>query len=269
MRRNTSSWRSYVKFYEPFLKGNAMEKKNAYANLAQWFEYLNDDCDYEKWSQYFIERLKGCPLRDGLDIGCGGGWFTRAFARAGYAMTGLDISPEMLDFAQATALKEGLRGEYLLGDICKFRSPKKYDFATAINDCINYIPKSKLDTALKKVYSALKKGGIFLFDISSEKKFREKIANTVSVDDRDEVTYMSFNKRTGDEITMEVTLFSKAPDGRYVRADEIHRQYIYTEEEIVAALKRNGFALLGVEGHLGEDKKESDRILFTAQKGVS
>lgn len=244
-----------------------MERNAAYANLAKWFEYLNDDCDYENWSQYLIDKLARYPLENGLDVGCGGGWFTRAFQKRGYVMTGLDISPEMLDFAQEQALKEGLRSEYLLGDIAKFRSPKKFTFVTAINDCFNYIPKAKLSAALKNVHSALQKGGIFLFDISSPRKFREKIANTVSVDDRDDVTYFSFNKAEEDGVTMEVTLFSKRADGAYERTDEIHRQYIYTEEEIRSALEKAGFTLLEAEGHLGEEKENSDRIVFLAKRG--
>ena len=243
-----------------------MERKEAYAHLAEWFEYLNDDCGYENWSQYFITKLAAYPVKSGLDIGCGGGWFTRAFQRAGYQMTGLDVSASMLDYAQQRALKEGVRSEYLLGDITRFKSPKKFDFATAINDCVNYVPKSKLNAAFKNVCGALTKGGIFLFDISSERKFKEKIANTVSVDDRDDVTYMSFNKEEADGVTMEVTLFTKRKDGAYQRLDEVHRQYRYTEEEILSALQENGFTVLGVEGHLGEDKTTSDRILFIAQK---
>lgn len=70
-----------------------MEKKAAYEGLAEWFEYLNDDCGYEKWSQYLISKLKCFPLTTGLDVGCGSGWFTRAFRRAGYDMAGLDLSP--------------------------------------------------------------------------------------------------------------------------------------------------------------------------------
>lgn len=244
-----------------------MERKAAYANLAKWFEYLNDDCGYEKWSQYLLEKLRVYPLSDGLDVGCGGGWFTRAFQRAGYAMTGLDVSAEMLDFAQETALKEGVRGEYLLGDITKFHSPQKFTFVSAINDCFNYIPKNKLDAAFKNIRSALKKDGILLFDISSPRKFREKIANTVSVDDRDDVTYFSFNREEEDGVTMEVTLFAKRSDGAYERMDETHRQYLHTEEELLAALERNGFTPLCVEGHLGEDKSVSDRLVFLARKG--
>ena len=181
-------------------------------------------------------------------------------------MTGLDVSAEMLDFAQAQAVEEGARGEYLLGDITKFRTPKKFSFVTAINDCINYIPKNKLSAVMKNIKNALTKGGVLLFDVSSPCKFRNKIANTVSVDDRDDVTYMSFNREEQDGATLDVTLFVKRPDGAYERLDETHRQYLYTEEELTAALTENGFTLLEVTGHLGEDKTTSDRLVFLAQK---
>ncbi len=243
-----------------------MEKKQAYSHLAKWFEYLNDDCDYENWSQYLILKLKAFPLTTGIDVGCGGGWFTRAFQRQGYQMTGMDISAQMLDFAQETAMKQGTRSEYLLGDISKMKLHPRFDFATAINDCVNYVPKTKLRAAFKNVRGGLKKGGIFLFDISSKKKIEGKIANTVSVDDRDEVTYLSFNRAETDGVTMEVTLFAKRADGAFDRLDETHRQYIYEEEEIVSALTDCGFEVLEVEGHLGADKTVADRITFLAQK---
>ena len=243
-----------------------MEKKSAYSHLAKWFEYLNDDCDYENWSQYLILKLSNYPLTAGLDVGCGGGWFTRAFQKHGYQMTGLDISAEMLDFAQETAMKKGVRSEYLLGDISKMKLPQRFDFVTAINDCVNYIPKTKLNAAFKNIRGALKKGGIFLFDISSKGKIDKKVANTVSVDDRDEITYLSFNREEEDGATLEVTLFVKRADGTFDRFDETHRQYRYEEEEILSALEQNNFALLAVEGYLGEDKTQSDRIVFLAQK---
>ncbi|MBR2442539.1 MAG: methyltransferase domain-containing protein [Clostridia bacterium] len=243
-----------------------MMHNTAYTHLAKWFEYLNDDCGYENWSQYLIKRLSAYPLTTGLDIGCGGGWFTRAFQRHGYAMTGMDMSPQMLDFAQETALKEGVRSEYILGDITKTRLPARFDFATAVNDCVNYIPKNRLNSALKNIKGALVKGGIFLFDISSERKIRQKIANTVCADDREDITYLSFNKQEEDGVTMEVTLFVKDGDGKFNRFDETHRQYIYTEEEVCEALKANGFEVIDICGHLGEDKAESDRLCILAQK---
>ncbi len=244
-----------------------MKNTAAYTNLAGWFEYLNDDCDYENWSQYLIMKLKGYPFESGLDVGCGGGWFTRAFQRYGYQMTGMDISPEMLDFAQGKALETGIRSEYILGDITAKKPPKRFDFVTAINDCFNYIPKDKLGKALKNISSSMKMGGILIFDVSAPRKFAKKIANTVSVDDREEVTYLSFGKLEEDKATLEVTLFVKQKDNAYIRLDETHTQYVYTEEELSSALSANGFTLLSVEGHLGEEKENSDRWCFVAKKG--
>ncbi|MBQ7924273.1 MAG: class I SAM-dependent methyltransferase [Clostridia bacterium] len=246
-----------------------MKNTAAYTNLAGWFEYLNDDCDYENWSQYLILKLKEYPLRNGLDVGCGGGWFTRAFQKHGYQMTGMDVSSEMLDCAQEKALKTGIRSEYILGDITSKKPPKRFDFVTAINDCFNYIPKSKMGKALKNIASALKVGGVLIFDISSQRKFEKKIANTVSADDREDITYLSFGKVEGDVATLEVTLFVKEKNGSYTRLDETHTQYIYTEEELLCALSESGFTVIAVEGHLGEDKTESDRLCFIAQKGVT
>ena len=243
-----------------------MERKTAYSTLAEWFEYLNDDCDYEQWSQYLIKTLSAYPLDTGLDVGCGGGYFTRALQRHGYQMTGMDVSTEMLDKAQRTAFSEGVRSEYILGDVSKGKIARKYSFVTAINDCFNYVEKGRLKTALKNVYAALKKGGIFLFDVSSEKKFREKFMDAVNVDDRDDVTYFSFARLDGEVATLDVTLYVKGKDGKYERFDERHVQYVYTEAELSAALEEIGFTVLRVEGHLGENKSISDRLVFLVQK---
>ena len=179
-------------------------------------------------------------------------------------MTGVDCSREMLDRAQETALKEGLRGEYLLGDISRLKLPRRFSFAIAINDLVNYLPKDRLLPAFKNVCSALQKGGVFLFDVSSKRKFEEKIANTVSVDDRDEVTYLNFSSLQGEKAVMDVTLFAKGEDGKYTRYDERHEQYIYDKEEIISALTSSGFTLVEVEGHLGESEETADRLTFLA-----
>ena len=243
-----------------------MERKAAYSTLAEWFEYLNDDCDYENWSQYLIKKLSAYRLETGLDVGCGGGYFTRAFQRAGYEMTGMDVSLEMLDRAQSAALKAGLRGEYIHGDVAGKKLARKYSFATAINDCMNYVEPARLLKAFKNVYGCLQKGGVFLFDVSSPKKFAEKLSGAVNVDDREEVTYFSFTRFDGRQAILDVSLFVKNADGSYTRQDETHVQYAHSEEEILAALREAGFIKVSVEGHLGEEKTQSDRLVFLAEK---
>ena len=238
---------------------------NAYDALADWFEYLNDDCGYEQWSQYLLSLLKTYGAGNtGLDIGCGSGYFTRKLYQSGYAVIGIDCNGAMLSKAQELSVEEGYSIPFVLEDITALKLPQRVHFAVAVNDCINYIPKQNLFTACKNVHAALKKDGLFFFDVSSQKKLQN--LPPVSVDDREDVTYLAFNQRQGERVTMEVSLFVKERDDVYKRLEETHTQYIYTEEEILSTLSQAGFELIFYSGHLGEEKEQSDRIEFLARR---
>lgn len=239
----------------------------AYDYLAEWFEYLNDDCDYIRWSQYFIEGLSRFGAgKKGLELGCGSGAFSRALVRAGYDMTGADLSLPMLNKAARLAREENLRVAFIQADAQKISSPEKFDFILSPNDCYNYIPQKSLPASFKKAAGCLKKGGLFWFDVSSAYKLREKIANNMFADDRDEVTYLSFNRLEEDRVETDVTLFVRGGDGKFTRCDERHTQYIHEEKDLLAALAYAGFTALSVEGHLGEGKEGSDRLNFICRK---
>ena len=243
-----------------------MIKGNAYSALGGVFEYLNNDCGYEQWSQYLINKLAACGVKKGgcgVDMWCGNGYFTRAFKKAGYDVYGVDISPEALTAAVELSRREGLYIQYISGDISTFRTNGKVDFITAINDCINYIPHKKLLSALKRICANLKKGGVFIFDVSSEKKLREKVGTGVFADDGEDATCLWFTETDGEKTVFDVTVFKRRGDGLYERADERQTQYIYGETQILNLLKEAGFSACA-EGHLGGGKE--DRIVFTAVK---
>ena len=85
-------------------------------------------------------------------------------------------------------------------------------------------------------------------------------------DDRDEVTYLSFNRLEEDRVITDLTLFIREEDGRFSRADERHVQYIHTEEELISALEGAGFCSLRAEGHLGQRKEGSQRLNLLCKK---
>lgn len=239
----------------------------AYDHLAEWFEFLNDDCDYSSWSQYFIRGLAAHGAgKTGLELGCGSGAFARALTRAGYEMTGADVSLPMLDKAARLARAEGLTIPFLQLNAAALKLPRRVDFILAPNDCYNYLPQNKLASAFSHAANCLKKGGIFWFDVSSPYKIRNKIANNILADDRDEVTYLSFNHLYEDRVEMDVTLFVREGDGRFSRYDERHVQYIHEEASLRGLLEGAGFTLLACEGHLGEERAASDRLNFICRK---
>ena len=237
----------------------------AYDHLAGYFEFLNDDCDYRKWSQYFIEGLKarGAGAK-GFDLGCGSGAFTRALQRAGYDMTGGDISDAMLSEAVRLAREEGMRIPFVKADARKLKTPEKYDFILSANDCFNYLAPSELPSAFRHIARCLKKDGILWLDISSEYKLREKVANNMFGDDREDVTYLEFNTLKENCVESDVTLFVKEGE-LFHRYDEMHRRYIHREEDVLSALGSAGIQA-EVEGHLGENKAKSDRLNFICRK---
>lgn len=239
----------------------------AYDSLSKVFEELNDDCDYEAWTGYLLRRLADFGAgRCGLELGCGSGRFCRELSRHGYCMSGADKSIPMLTRAQQLSAEEGLKISYFWADAARLKTPEKYDFILSPNDCMNYLPPAKLTSAFKSVRACLKDEGFFHFDISSAYKLREKVANTVSADDRDEVTYLCFPELKGDCVELNVTLFVRGIDSKYDRFDERHLQYIHEEENVTAALQEAGFREITVEGHLGEKKEGSDRLVFLCKK---
>ncbi len=241
-----------------------MSAGKPYSALGGAFEYLNDDCGYDEWSQYLINKIKSLGAgRTGLDIGCGNGYFTRALVRAGYDVKGMDISEEMLSRAVEIARREGVKAEFLCGDITKLKLNAKLDFIVAVNDCLNYVPQSKLFTTFSKVKSNLKKGGVFIFDISSEEKLKKDIGNNLFADDGEEVTYLWFNTLKEDRVEMDITVFTRGWDGKYTRADEVQTQYIHSESAVISALQDAGFTVQ-TEGHLGGTKDK--RINFICRR---
>lgn len=239
----------------------------AYTSLADWFEYLNADCDYEQWSQYLYGRLQGLGVTGGrgADIGCGSGAFTRAFARWGYDMVGFDVSSAML--ARAEQLSRGVpHVRYGLADARSVRFPGgRADFALCVNDSVNYLPPADIPAFFRRTASILRKGGAFLFDVSSAYKLREVIGGNVFCEDREEVAWMWFNRLCEDRVEMDVTLFTRGEDGRFARSDEHHTQYIHEAETLAAAAERAGFAVHAVEGALG-DPSDKMRVNFICSK---
>jgi SAM-dependent methyltransferase len=237
-----------------------------YSALGNYFESLNNDCDYEAWEEYIIQKLALLNAgKTGLDIGCGNGTFTRALYKAGYQVSGVDISPAMLTKARELAAKNGVRTEFLQGDITKLKVSAKVDFAIAVNDCLNYVSPEKVSAAFSHVAGCLKKGGVFLFDVSTPDKLQNVLGNNLFAEDRDELTYLWFNTLKENRVEMDLTFFIPQKDGTYRRADEHHVQYMHTEDFLVEKLKQAGFEVLGTEGPLGSATK-SPRLNVIAKK---
>lgn len=244
-----------------------MNNKRAYGAIAGLYEYLMD-VDYDGWAEYILSTVK--PFLKGkrcVDIGCGSGAFTRRFKRSGLDVIGVDLSDDMLAEAIKLTREEGLNITYVKQDMRTFRPMGKVDLITAVTDCLNYLPQDDLPKVFKKFASALSKGGVLFFDVSSEYKIKNVLGNNMFGEDGEDFTYVWFNRQFDGGVEMDISLFTKTEGEVYFKTEEHHVQYAHTVEQLKGALDLAGFDVVKCEGHLGGALVEnSERVNVLAIK---
>jgi SAM-dependent methyltransferase len=95
-------------------------------DIAFDFRDVKGECDFLlRVAQDYLGR----PVRSAIELACGPGYHVREFAKRGLLSHGLDISPEMVAYANQLIAKEQLDAEISLGDMRSFQSNEKYDLA--------------------------------------------------------------------------------------------------------------------------------------------
>lgn len=81
---------------------------------------------------FLIEELALPPAGLVLDVGCGTGRHSIELAKRGYAVTGLDLSAEMLARARKASAAARVEVEWIRADATRFSLPKLYDGAICL-----------------------------------------------------------------------------------------------------------------------------------------
>lgn len=244
---------------------------HSYETLAACYDALMDDVDYDRWSAYFLSLLKshGAERGELLDAACGTGALTGRLFRAGFRVSGLDVSEEMLRVASERLRKQGIRCPLICRDMALFSLPHKIDAVVCGCDGVNYLTRDEdVRGFFKSVFDALKDGGVLVFDVSSAQKLRA-MDGQFYAEDRGDVAYIWNNAMENDVLTMDLSFFIRRDDGLYVRSDETHRQRAHEASHLCDLLKEAGFSRVDCYGfgEMRPPKDGDDRIAFAAVKG--
>jgi len=143
--------------------------------MKQWYEELfhdfADKYDRESFTAGtigevdFIEKeINFNKALQILDIGCGTGRHSLELARRGYDVTGIDLSPSMIEKAKTMAQKENLKIDFQIRDARDFNFNESFDLAIMI--CEGAFPLMETDemnfSILKNACDSLKPGGILI-----------------------------------------------------------------------------------------------------------
>lgn len=224
-----------------------------YNNFAYVYDKLTLDIDYKRWADYVERIFKRNKLNASmiLELGCGTGSFGVEMARRGYDMICLDLSSDMLDCAAEKAKKEDLDILFLNQNMCNFELYGTVDAIVCLLDSFNYLTNpSQINKMFKLVKNYLNPGGLFIFDVNTQYKFENTIADNLFYEINDEVTYIwenDYNSKTR-KARFDLTFFVKK-DGLYERFDETHYEKAYSDIEIMDFIKNSGMEFVS---HFGE-----------------
>ena len=243
-----------------------------YHILANVYDRLQD-IDYEKFADYYeaVFGKFGIKPKLVLDLGCGTGNITLPMAKRGYDMIGVDLSQEMLGIATEKAKAKNKEILFLNQDMTEFELYGTVGAMVSALDSINYLTEDgQLESMLKLLHYYLDPGGIFIFDINTEYKFKNILDGQAFVYDEDDV-YCVWNNDYDEEEKIcyfDLNFFLKDENGTYKRFDEYQEERAYSTDEIEKIIKNCNLELLGVYDNLSFNppREDSERLFFVIKR---
>lgn len=248
----------------------------AYTSFAMVYDEFMDNIPYDEWTQYLKGLLCEYGVNGGivLDMGCGTGSVTRRLSAAGYDMIGIDNSQEMLEIAMAYQGADEGSILYLLQDMREFELYGTVAAAVSICDSMNYITsREELLEVFRLVNNYLDREGIFIFDLNTEFKYKNILADNIIAETRDNASFIWENYYYEDEKINEydLTIFINQSDDEdtFTRFKETHYQRAYSLEEVKELLAEAGMEFITAYDAFTHEPagEKSERIYIIAKEG--
>lgn len=246
-----------------------------YQQMASVYDTLMENAPYDKWLTFteMLFKRTSFPVKSVLDVGCGTGQITMRLAESGYETTGVDVSEDMLAYAQSQAAKKQLPIQWIHQNASRLEGLSSFDAAVSYCDVINYITsEQKLKNTFSGVYDSLNPDGVFIFDVHALGHVIEKLVNHTFADVTDDIAYIWFCEEgdfTGD-MYHDLTFFIRDENDTFDKFSEVHYQRTFSAHTYVQLLKNAGFENCKVYADFALnsdfDEKNAERIFISAEK---
>lgn len=126
--------------------------------------------DHAKAVEFITAAAAECgldPINSMVELGCGPATYAREFAKRGAIACGLDLSPEMADYARKRAQEEGVDCSIIEGDFRNFDLDRKVDLAILMMATFGYLLSNRdvLDH-FNAVADNLSENGLYLIELA-------------------------------------------------------------------------------------------------------
>jgi ubiquinone/menaquinone biosynthesis C-methylase UbiE len=245
-----------------------------YNRFAYLYDELMNDTPYDQWVEFVFRQSKKFQVGANtiLDVACGTGELSVWLAEAGFKVSGVDLSEDMLAVAHAKASDRGLSIEFFQQNMTEMEGFDSFDIITIFCDSLNYLEtKEDVKKTFQGVYEYLQDDGLFLFDVHSLYKMNEIFVNGTFVWNEEKISYIwqSYQGEWPNSVEHDLNFFVlDEGSGLYERFDELHFQRTYSVQQYTEWLEGAGFEVLDVCADFLDQvpKEDSERIFFTARK---
>jgi SAM-dependent methyltransferase len=217
------------------------------------------------FQRFFFDQVP--PGAKVLDVCCGSGHVTGELVERGYRVTGVDVSPALIELARKNVPGAG----FVVQDVRSFQVPVLFDAAISTFDALNHLLSIEdLQSAFAAIVLALKPGGLFFFDMNLEEAYSLDLRHWNATVEEDSVSLV---RGTFDPLSKlaetELVWFTRTGDETWERRTSVIRERCYSQSQILQAVNNAGFSAAqaipardaGVSADLG-----FGRVFFSARR---
>lgn len=249
-----------------------------YELLARYYDQIHAPLTADLPFVLQLAQENGGPV---LDLGCGTGRLLLPLAEAGYQVTGVDNSPQMLKIAgdRLAAKPPDVRElvtlwEKDIRNLAQEQITTKYSLALLSYNTLLHIPEGEIGSLLNGIAGMLRSGGQLLIDLENpflltEAAFpKESVFETSFIDEVSNQRVEQWSQSSLDiyDQTLTVSWQFRAQDTEEEPAlMKVVYHYFYPHQ-IIMRLQQAGFRLEKVVGNYQKEPfwEESERLILLA-----
>lgn len=241
----------------------------AYSKMAFVYDTLMEDAPYDQWEKFTLSIFEkfGTNIHTIADLGCGTGQVTNRLAQHGFHLYGIDLSEDMLSYAQQSQATNSEKITWIKQDIRHLEGFNDLDAIISYCDVINYITElADLELVFNNVKRSLREGGLFIFDVHSIYHLEHHLKGQTFAEVYDDLSYVWFceSGENPGEVIHDLTFFV-LDEYQYERFDETHHQRTFPVNTYRDLLEKTGFTVKGIYADFdfeNEARLSNDQRLF-------
>lgn len=230
-------------------------KRPEYSTLAEIYDVLMKEVDYEAWADFIDEIIQTHhpdPVSI-LELACGTGSLSLSLDELQcYDILATDKSPSMIRKARQKAKRQGADVRFTEMDFLDIRPEgKEFDIVLSLFDSVNYLQKPEdIRKLLAEVKKVLKPESLFIFDFTTPRNSIKAIQYLHNEKGYAQNHYRFFRKSRYDPHQQihynefNIEKLDKNHESVQKRYSEKHRQRIYTLKEMLDIVGGSGYNIV-------------------------